>query len=135
MRDSGRVSVIQPRYTAHATAAGGVSERNPAKSPIRNANSVVICLCSGSVICDSARILRGVAQVLDQIICTHQDHNAGHHHRQDIAINPLSDQKGPDPATQIIKITEKMRSIFLLRVTGNELYRLIQEDKNMLELN
>jgi hypothetical protein len=33
----------QPRYTAHATAAGGVSERNPAKSPIRNANNNVIC--------------------------------------------------------------------------------------------
>src|SRR5688572_22257703 len=43
MRDSGRASLSQPRYTAHATAAGGVSERNPAKSPIRNANNNVIC--------------------------------------------------------------------------------------------
>jgi hypothetical protein len=43
MRDSGRTSFIQPRYTAHATEAGGVSDRNPAKSPIRNANNSVIC--------------------------------------------------------------------------------------------
>ena len=43
MRDSGRASLSQPRYTAHATAAGGVSERKPAKSPIRNANNSVIC--------------------------------------------------------------------------------------------
>ena len=41
MRDSGRASMSQPRYTAPATAAGGVSERNPAKSPIRNANNSV----------------------------------------------------------------------------------------------
>jgi len=34
MRDSGRASLSQPRYTAHATAAGGVSERNPEKSPL-----------------------------------------------------------------------------------------------------
>ena len=44
MRDSDRASLSQPRCTAHATAAGGVSERNPAKSPIRNANNSVICL-------------------------------------------------------------------------------------------
>jgi hypothetical protein len=44
MRDSGRTSLSQPRYTAHATAAGGVSERNPAKSPIRNANNSVLLL-------------------------------------------------------------------------------------------
>src|ERR1051325_2654581 len=43
-RDSGRASLSQPRCTAHATAAGGVSDRNPAKSPIRNANNSVICL-------------------------------------------------------------------------------------------
>jgi hypothetical protein len=43
-RDSGRLRVSQPRCTAHATAAGGVSERNPAKSPIRNANNSVIFL-------------------------------------------------------------------------------------------
>jgi hypothetical protein len=43
MRDSGRASLSQPRYTAHATDAGGVSDRNPAKSPIRNANNSVIC--------------------------------------------------------------------------------------------
>jgi hypothetical protein len=42
MRDSGRASLSQPRCTAHATAAGGVSERNPANSPIRNANNSVI---------------------------------------------------------------------------------------------
>ena len=42
MRDSGRASLSQPRWMAHATAAGGVSERNPAKSPIRNANNSVI---------------------------------------------------------------------------------------------
>src|SRR5690349_14227768 len=42
MRDSRRVRLSQPRCTAHATAAGGVSERNPAKSPIRNANNSVI---------------------------------------------------------------------------------------------
>src|SRR6185503_3466585 len=41
-RDSRRVSVSHPRYTAHATAAAGVSERNPAKNPIRNANNRVI---------------------------------------------------------------------------------------------
>ena len=41
-KDSGRASVSQPRYTAHATAAGGVSDRNPAKSPIRNANNSVM---------------------------------------------------------------------------------------------
>jgi len=41
MRDSGRASLSQPRCTAHATAAGGVNERNPAKSPIRNANNSV----------------------------------------------------------------------------------------------
>ena len=43
MRDSGRASLSQPRSTGHAIAAGGVSERNPAKSPIRNANNSVIC--------------------------------------------------------------------------------------------
>ena len=42
MRDGGRVRLSQPRYTAHATAAGGVSERKPAKSPIRNTNNSVI---------------------------------------------------------------------------------------------
>jgi len=46
VRDSGRTRLSQPRYTAHATAAGGVSERNPAKSPIRNANSSVISYAS-----------------------------------------------------------------------------------------
>jgi hypothetical protein len=34
----------QPRCTAQATAAGGVNERSPAKSPIRNANKSVIRL-------------------------------------------------------------------------------------------
>ena len=42
MRDSGRASLSQPKCTAHATAAGGVSDRNPAKSPIRKANNSVI---------------------------------------------------------------------------------------------
>ena len=44
MRDSGRATLSQPRCTAYATAAGGISERNPAKSPIRNANNSVICI-------------------------------------------------------------------------------------------
>jgi hypothetical protein len=42
MRASGRVSLSQPRYVAHATIAGGVSERNPAKSPIRNAYNRIV---------------------------------------------------------------------------------------------
>jgi len=46
MRDRGRASLSQPRYVAQATAAGGVSERNPAKSPIRNASKSVMCLDS-----------------------------------------------------------------------------------------
>ena len=42
MRESGRSSLSQPRYTAHAVAAGAVSERSPAKKPIRKAKSRAI---------------------------------------------------------------------------------------------
>src|SRR6185369_17400255 len=44
MSAHGRASLNQPKCTAHATAAGGVSDRNPAKSPIRNANNSVMSL-------------------------------------------------------------------------------------------
>src|SRR5215208_3857040 len=63
MRDSGRASFSQPRYTAHATAAGGVSERNPAKSPIKNANNSVIGYgqtCRVKSIGDKRKLLRYV---------------------------------------------------------------------------
>src|SRR5690349_3771511 len=42
LRDSRRVRLSQPRCTAHATAACGVSERNPPTRAIRNANNTVI---------------------------------------------------------------------------------------------
>ena len=48
MRASGRSSFSQPKYTAHAVAAGAVSARRPAKKPMRKARSSVIvesCLC------------------------------------------------------------------------------------------
>ena len=42
MRESGCSSLSQPRYTAHAVVAGAVSERSPAKNPIRKAKRSVI---------------------------------------------------------------------------------------------
>jgi hypothetical protein len=48
-RDSGSATLSHPRCTAHATAAGGVSDRNPAKSPIRNAKNSVIFYCRGDM--------------------------------------------------------------------------------------
>ena len=42
MRASGPWSFSQPRWTAHAVAAGAVSERNPAKNPMKKAKSSVI---------------------------------------------------------------------------------------------
>src|SRR5262249_13827772 len=41
-KESGRSSLSQPRYAAHAVAAGAVSDRSPANKPIKNAKTSVI---------------------------------------------------------------------------------------------
>ena len=42
MKESGRDNLSQPKRAAHAVNAGGVSDRNPTRTPISNAKSSVI---------------------------------------------------------------------------------------------
>jgi hypothetical protein len=48
MRASGPWSFSQPRWTAHAVTAGAVSERNPAKNPMKKAKRSVTIMQSSS---------------------------------------------------------------------------------------